>query len=127
MLEADLWRSEAKIDTLAHPDPAATTTYRRSTSGEILAEERDELPSDKDDGMQRWQKQMELRFLKGDDTDFDYTLVDVTEDYDDRDLEEREKEEEWFDDEEPAWTTADDHHGGHNTKVLKGQTGVQDY
>ncbi|KAL2043796.1 hypothetical protein N7G274_003315 [Stereocaulon virgatum] len=62
MLEADLWRSEAKIDALANLDEAALMQYRRDASGEILAEEKDESPMNKKEGMQRWRKEMELRF-----------------------------------------------------------------
>ncbi|TIA06516.1 hypothetical protein D6C83_08701, partial [Aureobasidium pullulans] len=42
MLEADLMRSEAKIDALNHPDPNSPLIYRRDASGAITAEEQDE-------------------------------------------------------------------------------------
>ena len=101
--------------------------YRRDTSGEIVAEEKDEVPGSKEDGIQRWRKEMEMRFLRGDDEDFDYTNVDESEEYDNRSVEEREEEEQWFEDEEPAWTMADESNEAADAKTLIGQTGVQDY
>jgi hypothetical protein len=127
MLEADLWRSEAKIDALANPDEAALMQYRRDASGEIVAEEKDEIPMNKEEGMQRWMKEMELRFLRGDDTDFDYKTVDESEEYDDRGIKDREEEEKWFEDESPAWVGEDEHGTSTADKAIAGQTGVQDY
>lgn len=128
MLEADLWRSEAKIEALANPDHAASMRYMRDSTGEIVAEEKDEIPMSKEEGMQRWRKEMEMRFLKGKDADFDYKLVDESEEYDDRGIQEREEEEKWFEEEEPAWVT--EILPGHDTcakEALTGETGVQDY
>ncbi len=128
MLEADLWRSEAKIEALANPDHAASMRYMRDSTGEIVAEEKDEIPMSKEEGMQRWRKEMEMRFLKGEDADFDYKLVDESEEYDDRSIQEREEEEKWFEEEEPAWVT--ETLLGHATcakEALTGETGVQDY
>ncbi|KAM0804256.1 coiled-coil domain-containing protein-domain-containing protein, partial [Usnea florida] len=121
VLEADLWRSEAKIGALANPDHAALMRYRRDASGEIVAEEKDEVPQNKEDGMQRWRKEMELMFLRGDDGDFDYKIVDESEDFDDRGVQEREEEEKWFEKEEPSWIEEKENDG------LMGETGVQDY
>lgn len=105
-------------------------TYKRGTDGEILAEEKDEVPANKEEGMQRWRKEMELRFLRGQDGDFDYSSVDESEEYDDRGVEEREEEEKWFAKEEPEWMVDEDHDHDHDGSVdarLKGETGVQDY
>ena len=126
VLEADLWRSEAKIDALANPDEAALMRYRRDASGEIVAEEKDEVPPSKEDGEQRWRNEMELRFLGGDDGDFDYATVDTDDAYDHKGLEEQEEEEKYFDKEEPAWivTKAQD---GEDGLQLTGETGIQDY
>ena len=126
VLEADLWRSEAKIDALANPDEAARMRYRRDASGEIVAEEKDEVPPSKGDGEQRWRKEMELRFLQGHDGDFDYAAVDTDDIYDHKGLEEQEEEEKYFDTEEPAWmaTNLQEHEDG---LQLTGQTGIQDY
>ena len=128
MLEADLWRSEAKIEALANPDHAASMRYMRDSTGEIVAEEKDEIPMSKEEGMQRWRKEMEMRFLKGEDADFDYKLVDESEEYDDRGIQEREEEEKWFEEEEPAWVTETLlDHDACAKEALKGETGVQDY
>lgn len=65
-------------------------------------------------------------FLRGNDTDFDYSLVDNNEVYDDRNIEEREAEESWFETEEPEWVTDIGSPSSLNHK-LEGQTGVQDF
>lgn len=127
MLEADLWRAEAKVGALANPDQAALMRYRRDASGAIVAEEKDEVPMNKEEGIQRWRQEMELMFLRGDDVDFDYQGVDESEDYDDRGVQEREEEEKWFEEEEPRWVKAIDDEVGGAEGLLTGQTGVQDY
>lgn len=119
MLEADLVRSEAKIEALKHPDPTAQTRYRRNDQGQIVAEERDEIPTSKEEGLQWWRKEMELRFLNGGDHDFDYQEVDGDDALDDLDALERDKQDEWFDEEEPSLIREGDPSGG--------ETGVQDF
>ena len=126
MLEADLLRSEAKIDALSNPGHAALMRYRRDASGVIVAEERDEVPKNQEEGIQRWRKEMELMFLGGDDPDFDYKRVDESEDYDDRGVQEREEEERWFEREEPCWIVDSDQ-DAIKAEGLTGQTGFQDY
>ena len=116
-----MWRSEAKLEALKNPDTALLTTYKRGKDGEILAEEKDEVPMTKEEGMQRWRKDMELRFLEGRDEDFEYSVVDRSEEYDDRRAEEREDEEKWFDEEDPQWVT------DLTEKHIEGETGVQDF
>lgn len=91
-----------------------------------MAEERDEVPKNKEEGMQRWRKEMELMFLRGDDPDFDYKGVDESEDYDDRGVQEMEEEERWFENEEPSWMGDNDRDEG-TAEGLTGQTGVQDF
>ena len=126
MLEADLWRSEAKMDAFASPKRSATSRRdNRDTSGDIM-EEKDEVPENKDDGLQRWRKEMELMFLRGADPDFDYKEVDGSEEYDDRVVQEREAEERWFEMEEPSWVEGSKQDIG-RAEGLTGQTGVQDY
>lgn len=126
MLEADLWRSEAKMDAFANPKRSATWRRDdRDTSGDIM-EEKDEVPENKDDGLQRWRKEMELMFLRGADPDFDYKEVDGSEEYDDRAVQEREAEERWFEMEEPSWVEGSKQDVG-RAEGLTGQTGVQDY
>ena len=113
-----MWRSEAKIDALTSPDHATSVRYKRTASGEIIAEEKADAPRDKEEGLQRWRKKMEAMFLKGEDKEFEYALVDGNEEYDDKRIQERDEEERWFDDEEPNHATV---------HTLTGQTGVQDY
>ena len=125
-LEADLWRSEAKVEALAHSTHTSSMTYLRGKNGEIIEEEKDEIPNDKEEGLNRWRKQIELIFLRGDDTDFDYSKVDGSEEYDDRAVEEREAEESWFEEQEPEWAIDEDTPSAFERKP-DGQTGVQDF
>ena len=130
MLEADLMRSEAKVAALAHPS-TASLTYKRGPNGEIYPEDPHEAPQSKEDGAERWRKEMTLRFLKGLDDDFEYDSVDDNEDWDDRVQEEREEQEKFFDEEEPRWVLHDDdeaesHHPPRAVAVT-GETGVQDF
>lgn len=124
ILEADILRSEAKIAALADPDPNALFSYKRGASGEIVAEEKDEVAEGKQEGMARWKKEMELRFLRGHDKDFDYKAVDESEEWDDKRTEEREKEEEWFGEEEARWASDDE---GRERREITGETGIQDF
>lgn len=120
VLEADLLRSEAKLEALKNPDPNATFTYKRGPNGEIFAEEEDEIPQNKEEGYARWKYEMETRFLRGDDDDFEYASVDDSEAYDNLTEEDREREEVYFGDEEPGFVLDEG-------QTLQGETGVQDY
>lgn len=114
------------MEALSHPATASIMTYRRGADGEILAEEKDEVPKTKKEGMQRWHKDMELRFLGGGDDDFEYSKVDQNVEYDDRGVEEREQEEKWFEEQEPQWIA--DESGEHAESIqVEGETGVQDF
>lgn len=119
-------RSEAKLDALAHPDPGQTFSYRRGANGEILAEEQDEIPSNKEEGYASWKYEMTMRFVKGADGDFEYEKVDASEEYDDRGTEEQDAEEKWFDKQESDFL---DEEGVRRVKSteLQGETGVQDF
>lgn len=121
-MQADLLRSEAKVDALAHPDPNALFTYTRGPNGEILAEDRDDIPASKEDGEKLWQWEMRLRFMRGDDPDFDYKSVDENDYYDDL----SEQQEMYFDAEEPEWIL-DDARGEDIQTRLQGETGIQDF
>ncbi|KAF2663282.1 hypothetical protein BT63DRAFT_123626 [Microthyrium microscopicum] len=120
VLEADLMRSEAKVEALAHPDPNATFSYRRGPGGEILAEDKDEVPRTKEEGFARWKYEMEMRFMRGDDDDFDYPGVDDNEMWDDLEEEARGKLESYLETESPRWVLGDG-------QQPEGETGVQDY
>ncbi|EFE42812.1 hypothetical protein TRV_02414 [Trichophyton verrucosum HKI 0517] len=123
-LEADLERAEAKMEALANPDPDSLLTYSRGPNGEILAEDADETPSSKAEGQERWRYEMEMRFVKGADDQFEYGVVDECEEYDDL----SEEQERYFDEEEPEWIVDDEggEGGGGGDRELKGETGVQD-
>jgi len=120
VLEVDLYRSEAKLAALAQPDPNVTYTYRRGEDGEILAEEVDEVPRTKEEGWERWKWEMEMRFVRGGDEDFDYSTVDEDERWDDRGEEERKRLEEYLELERPEWVLGDG-------QRPEGETGVQDF
>ncbi|KAL8939187.1 MAG: hypothetical protein Q9211_002853 [Gyalolechia sp. 1 TL-2023] len=119
VLEADLWRSEAKIDALSEDGKHGhEMRYRRDTNGEIVAEDRDEVPGSKEEGQERWREQMEMRFLRGEDGDFDYGVVDQGDEFDGVE-EGRERQEEWFEGEEES--VGADGKGGN----LEGETGTK--
>jgi hypothetical protein len=120
VLEADLRRSEAKLEALANPDPNATFAYKRGPHGEILAEEDDEIPTTKEEGLKLWKYEMEMRFLRGNDADFDYESVDKNEAYDDLTEIDRDRQDKYFDEEEPSWDLE-------NGKESQGETGIQDF
>ncbi len=102
-------------------------TYKRGPSGEILAEDRDEVPANKEEGLARWRWEMEVRFLRGGDDDFDYDLVDNNPEYDDRTTEERDAEEKYFDEQEPEFVEDDNGDTTTKSKELEGETGIQDF
>jgi hypothetical protein len=120
MLEADLMRSEAKIEALNHPDPNSPLVYQRDASGAITAMEQDEeeRPTTREEGERKWREVMTQRFLRGQDQDFDYKAVDEDESYDDIEWDRREREEDYFKEEEAEFV-------GEGEK--SGETGVQDY
>jgi hypothetical protein len=120
VLQADLYRSEAKVAALANPDPNATFSYRRGPHGEILEEESYEVPSTKEEGWERWKYEMEMRFIRGGDDDFDYEVIDESEEWDDRGEEERGALDQYLNGEEPQWVLEDG-------KSPQGETGVQDF
>ncbi|KAF7118796.1 hypothetical protein CNMCM5793_008421 [Aspergillus hiratsukae] len=122
ILQADLQRSEAKLDALNNPNPHAMFSYSRGPSGEIIAEDADEIPTSKEEAEKLWHWEMTMRFLKGEDSDFDYTQVDENDEYDDW----TEEQERYFEDEEPEWVVegTDD---GDIKSHLQGETGIQDF
>lgn len=111
------------MDAIAHPDPNAMLSYRQGPNGEIVAEDKEDIPANKEEGEKRWRWEMEMRFLKGADYDFDYGTVDENEEYDDW----NEEQERYFDDEEPEWIIGEDRDGKDSADQLKGETGIQDF
>jgi Coiled-coil domain containing protein (DUF2052) len=126
-LEADLLRLEAKLDALAHPDPNQMFSYKRGANGEILAEERDEVPADMEEGIRRWRWEMEMRFVRGGDAEFECEKVDESEEFDDRGVEERDEEEKWFDEEESKFVDKNGDVRRSTSRELEGETGIQDF
>ncbi|KAJ0416618.1 coiled-coil domain-containing protein-domain-containing protein [Aspergillus carlsbadensis] len=120
ILQADLLRSEAKMDALNHPDPHAMFSYTRGPNGEILAEDRDEIPGSKEEGEKTWRWEMTMRFLRGEDEEFDYTAVDGNEEFDDL----SEEQDKYFEEEEPEWLIEGE---GDVKERLQGETGIQDF
>jgi hypothetical protein len=112
---------------LKHSDPNSVFSYKRGPDGEILAEEKDEIPASKDEGYARWRWEMEARFVRGGDDDFDYEAVDNNEDYDDHLQESREAEDKYFDEEEPQFVSGAEAVQRSKSKELQGETGIQDF
>lgn len=139
MLEADLYRSEAKIAALHQNESDYTSSssqknedvpsvsYVRAENGDIVPEEEDEVPQSKEEGAERWRFEMTLRFLRGGDEEFEYEEVDRSEEWDV--LEGREEEEKWFEDEEPEWVGGEEGDGEGKKEVIgtSGETGIQDF
>jgi hypothetical protein len=111
------------MDALAHPDPNAMLSYKQGPNGEIIAEDKEDIPANKEEGEKRWRWEMEMRFLKGADYDFDYEKVDENDEYDDW----NEAQERYFDDEEPEWIIGEDQDSKDSAEHLKGETGIQDF
>lgn len=119
VMEADLMRSEAKMEALAHPDPNSPLVYKRDASGGITAIEQDEedRPKNKEEGVKKWKEMMEQRFLRGQDADFDYSAVDTNEEYNDWEEDTRRHQDAYFDGEEAEYVSEE----------RTGETGVQDF
>lgn len=94
-------------------------SYVRGEDGEVLPEDPDEVPKTKEEGFERWKFEMTLKFLRGEDLDFDYKEVDEGGEWDE--IESKEEEERWFDDEEPEWV------GEEGVETVGGETGIQDF
>ncbi|KAI9780569.1 MAG: hypothetical protein M1839_006687 [Geoglossum umbratile] len=125
ILEADLMRSEAKLAALANPMSAAITCSR-GPNGEIYPEDPEDVPENKEEGRERWQREMTFRFLRGEDDDFDYRRVDESDEWDDKVQEDREEQEKWFAEEEPSWLLRG-YEGTGKEMAVEGETGIQDF
>lgn len=153
VLEADLWRAEAKVEAVRSnkekegakkPGDESGVKTNKEGEGEGEGGEEDEAiraenkkledaaveSLSKAEGQEIWRRQMELRFVSGDDGEFDYEeMVDGNEELDDRETAERERQDEWFDDEDASWIEDNATEANHerNEVAVRGQTGVQDY
>jgi hypothetical protein len=121
-IAADLWRAEAKKDALSQPDPHSLFTYNRGPDGQILEEDKDDIPMTRDEGRAWWVDEMTQRFLRGGDEDFEYKDVDGNTKYDHPE-QERDLQEAWFESMESDF----DSDGEGKEKILTGETGIQDY
>ena len=121
-MATDLWRAEAKKDALSQQNPDSLFVYKRGPNGEILEEDKDEVPMSKEEGKAWWVDEMTQRFLRGGDGDFDYRTVDGNDKYDDPE-EERDLQDAWFESMESDF----DSDGEGKGKMLTGETGIQDY
>lgn len=139
MLEAGLHLGEARQQvreevpfrsnlSMVESRAAAGEISTSATSQPARLWETNEIPDSKEEGWAMWKHEMTMRFLRGEDVDFDYGSVDVSAELDD--CEDREKEEEWFDNEEPEWASADTQDGaseGLPAASGAGETGIQDF
>jgi hypothetical protein len=100
-------------------DPLPFVSYVRGEDREVLPEDPDEVPRSKEEGFERWKFEMTLKFLSGEDPDFDYKTVDESGEWDE--IEGKEEEERWFDDEEPEWVEEE------GVETVGGETGIQDF
>ena len=112
---------------LNSPDKNALFTYKRGADGEIVAEDKDDIPVDQEEGLKRWRWEMEMRFIRGADSDFDYSTVDENDEYDDRAAEDLEAEERYFGAETPEFVMGEDGVPRSEGKELEGETGIQDF
>lgn len=147
MLEADLYRSEARLAALARPvktSSGQSAPLESRSAGDDSSEERgnslvsveegsggsgggraerlsglegEEKPRTKEEGHEQWRYFLEQRFLRGEDGDFDYAAVDESQEWDGR--EEDEELERWIEDEDEGWASG--------KGKGEGETGVQDF
>ncbi|ORY18238.1 coiled-coil domain-containing protein-domain-containing protein [Clohesyomyces aquaticus] len=112
---------EAQGQTNANTTPYSLFSFSqtRGPSGNILPEDKNEAPRDKEQGRRMWEDEMRQRFLMGWDADFDYSTVDGNEAYNDPEGE-RDREEAYFD-------SLEDGDEGMGGGMSSGDTGIQDY
>lgn len=143
-MEADLWRSEAKLAALAEKElcrdfnedegddsagrqddewkkrEESGFKYVSDKDGNVLPEDEDEVPKSKEEGEERWREATACRFVQGKDEDFDYGPIDQDDSFDVE--ERREAEEKWFEEEEPEWAN-----GAKENGRSEMETGIQDF
>lgn len=114
-------RSEAKVEALQAPSEVGNPlVYERGAGGEIVGLEEDvsERVQGKEEGLRRWRDVMGRRFLRGEDADSEYEVVDGGEEWDDLEEEGRGAQESWFEGEEQEYL---------GDGMPTGETGVQDF
>lgn len=124
-LEADLVRSEAKLEAVKRPprdngNGNKSMVYARAEDGSITAIEHDAeaRASTREEGWTMWVTFLEEKFLHGGDEDFEYATVDGDEDLDDLAEVERTRLEEYLGAEEEGFV-------GEGKPT--GETGIQDF
>ncbi|KAK4177545.1 coiled-coil domain-containing protein-domain-containing protein [Triangularia setosa] len=133
VLEGSLLRGEERLAKLSssstQPPNDGKEVEVAGTSFTSFTAELLPPPKTKEEGLERWRQFLEDRFIRGEDEDFEYENVDGRDEFDE--LERREREEEWIEGEEPGWVGGsdgdDDEEVVEVERVLKGETGVQDY
>ncbi|KAG0128992.1 coiled-coil domain-containing protein-domain-containing protein [Tuber indicum] len=108
ILEADITRSEAKVEALRE-NPQETLESRAETN-------QGQTVSSKEEAEQVWRETMTLRFLEGRDEEADYATIDGNEEYDDYKQIERDAQDAYFDAESPSVEGS-----------TFGDTGIQDF
>lgn len=108
ILEADITRSEAKVEALRE-NPQETLESRAETN-------QGQTVSSKEEAEQVWRETMILRFLEGRDEEADYATIDGNEEYDDYRQIERDAQDVYFDAESPSVEGS-----------TIGDTGIQDF
>ena len=66
---------------------------------------------------QEFLSSMQTHFLEGKDEGFDYSKVDMDENYDSIDMRERDEQDSYFDEEEPSWWEQDEEREGSNMDI----------
>ncbi|KAK0390607.1 hypothetical protein NLU13_0111 [Sarocladium strictum] len=117
-LEADLLRGESRLAALPGSQRAQASI---PSTDQGFEQDWARTAADKSDGMNLWHVFLTDRFVHGRDDDFDYTKVDMNDEYDN--LIREDAEDAWFDDEEPSMV--DDVDTAHSPR--RGETGVQDF
>lgn len=118
VLEADLYRSEAKIAAVRSAKSADNDVGEIEAQYNESSDIYEDAPSTKEEGLERWRYEMTMRFVQGLDDDFEYKEIDENDEFDE--TEDREEQEQWFEDEEPEWV-------GSEERVVAGETGIQDF
>lgn len=111
---------------------AATTTTHQQQPTQVLPSRDieqawDTTPENKEHGAELWREFLSERFIRGLDEDFDYDVVDNSDEYDG--VARREAEAEWFDDEEPSWADEGEsaEEGEAPRRARHGEMGIQDF
>lgn len=108
------------MEAMQNPDPNSPMVYTRAPDGSITAVEQDaaDRARSREEGWQMWKDVMGLRFLRGDDLEFDYQSVDDNEEFDDWEEDERRKLEEYLEGEKAEFI---------GDGPPSGETGIQDF